>query len=153
MEREKDIPSLLEEFRDRGAPEDQQVLTELLRTLQTMDGGALTEETLRRAAEGYGLKESFLKAIVSRMPSLRMDEAPNRLEICGTCKAGAALREYVENSWQVKSGGVSLKGKFRYQVTGCMKNCKAGPSVKWNGELYPRAEIALLEKLIGKPKE
>ena len=139
---------IIEHYRQQGAPGDQQMVIAMLREMQEEEGGVLSRQSLAQIAEAYAMKESLLSALIRRVPGLRSEEAAHRLEICGTCRAGAALRAYVEETYRVRSGSVSEAGGFAYRVTPCMKNCKNGPSIRWDGELYSRADEALLRRLI-----
>lgn len=143
-----DLHDTIAYYRAQGAPGDQQMLIALLREAQENAGGVLSRSALAQVAQAVGWKESTLCALIRRVPSIRLDDAPNRLEICGTCKKGAALRAYVEDKWGVRSGESCPSGGFTYRVTGCMKNCAKGPSVKWNGRLLAQATIEQVEALI-----
>ena len=142
-----DMQELIEYYREQGAPGDQQMVIALLREMQQEDGGVLSADAIRKVAGAYAMKETMLMALIRRVPGIRLADAPHRLQICGTCRTGAKLRDFVERTYGVKSGGVSAAG-FAYQVTPCMKNCKNVPSIRWDGELYSRADEVLIEKLI-----
>ena len=146
----EEMKEILAYYRAQGAPQDQQMLIALLREMQDLQGGVLAQGMLQEIAQAYGVRETMLQALIRRVPDLRMDTAPHRLEICGTCRAGAQLRDFVERTYGVKSGADSESGGFVYRVTPCMKNCKNGPSIKWDGVLYSRADEKLLRGLIGK---
>ena len=134
-------------YRDQGAPQDQQMLIALLREVQQAQGGVLAADALERIACAYDIRVAVLHALIRRVPGLRLEDAPHRLEICGTCRQGAALRDFVERTYGVKSGAASKAG-FSYHVTPCMKNCKNGPSIRWDGVLHSCADTALLRNLI-----
>ena len=142
-----EIRELIEYYRDQGAPADQQMIIALLREAQEMDGGVIMGSTLEAIATAYALKSAMLQAIIRRVSGLRCEGAAHRLEICGTCRAGAKLRDYVEKTYGVKSGAVSAAG-FVYRVTPCMKNCKNGPSIRWDGVLHSHADEKLIDRLI-----
>ena len=142
------LTELLENYRELDAPEDQQMLIALLREVQTLSGGTLAEDTLEEIALFYGMKTILLMALIRRLNALRLSRAAHRLEMCGNCRLGAPLRAWVEETYGVRSGGVCTRSGFTYHVTPCMKNCKNGPSVRWDGELYSGADLALLERLI-----
>lgn len=146
----QELEDSIEYYREQGAPGDQQMLIALLREAQSICGGTLHAQALQAVCAAYGLKAGMLTALIRRVPSLRLSEAPNRLEVCGTCPKGRALRAFIEENWQVKSGGVCARAGFSYHVTGCMKNCRNGPSLRFNGELYSHADEALLRRLIGR---
>jgi len=44
---------------------------------------------------------------------------------------------------------VCEKAGFRYRTVPCMKNCKFGPSIKWDGQLYSHSTKELIQQLIG----
>lgn len=135
-------------YREQGAPEDQQMLIALLREVQQQCGGVLTPDALDVIAAAYGVKKSLLTALIRRAPSLRLASVPHRLEVCGTCPKGHALRAFIENTWHVQNGCCCEAAGFSYHVTGCMKNCRKGPSLRWDGELYPQADEALVRRLL-----
>ena len=143
-----ELLEIIEYFRVQGAPSDQQMLIMLLREAQEMDGGVLSRATLETIGSAYGVKNAVLQALIRRIPSLRCEDVPHKLEICGTCRLGSPLRSFIEEQYAVKSGGCNSEAGFSYRITGCMKNCKNGPSIRWDGVLYPCANIETLKKLI-----
>ena len=142
------IREIIEHYRDQGAPQDQQMLIALMREAQEETGGVLSQAVIEEIAAALGMKQTLLLALIRRVPSLRMENAAHRLEVCGTCRAGAALRAAIERTYGVKSGACCEAAGFSYHVTPCMKNCKNGPSVKWDGMLYSRADMNLVRALI-----
>ena len=142
------IREMIEYYRTQGAPQDQQMLIALLREAQEADDGLLLQNTMEAIAKAYGLKSTMLQALVRLVPDLRMESAAHRLEVCGTCRAGAKLREDIERIYGVRSGGCSEKGGFVYRVTPCMKNCRNGPSIRWDGRLHSHADMKLIRALI-----
>ena len=143
------IQEIIEYYRGQGAPQDQQMLIALLREVQEDMGGVLSQAALQEIADSLGMKNTLLQALIRRVPSLRMENAAHRLEICGTCRAGARLRNEIERTYGVKSGEICEAAGFSYHVTPCMKNCKNGPSIKWNGTLHSHADMELVHALIG----
>lgn len=141
------LSEAIDYYRTQGAPGDQQMLIALLRETQ-QETGPLTQGVLCEIEQAYALGKAVLPALIRRVPSLRMDAHPHRLEICQNC--GRRLAAWVENQYAVRPGGACDEGGFTFHVVGCMKNCKASPSVKWDGVLYPRADEELLKKLIVK---
>lgn len=145
---EAEIREMIEYYRGQGAPQDQQMLIALLREAQESDGGMLSPDTMDAIERAYGLKNTMLQAIVRLVPDLRMENAAHRLEVCSTCRAGAKLRADIEQTYGVRSGGSSVKGGFVYRVTPCMKNCKNGPSIRWDGVLHSHADMKLIRGLV-----
>jgi len=144
----EDIREIIEYYQEQGAPQDQQMLIALLRELQEENGGVLARTMIEETAELIGMKPTALHALIRRVPSLRMENAAHRLEICGTCRAGAKLRDEIERTYGVKSGVVCDTAGFSYHVTPCMKNCKNGPSIRWDGILHSHADIRLVRALV-----
>ena len=145
--------TLVDYYRSQGAPEDQQMLIACLREIQELDGNVLRPETVRRTAHALGTNVRLLDALISRVPSLHPAHAPHTMQLCRTCREAHALAAFVEKEYGVQNGGVSLKGGFSFERVNCMKNCKAGPSLKWDGQLYPRADEALIRHLVEESKE
>ena len=142
------IHEIVEYYRSHGAPNDQQMLIVLLKEVQDVCGGMLSQCALDAVADALSIRPPIIQALIRRIPSLKCESVAHRLEICGTCKKGAALQNHIEETYKLRSGGVHEQYKYSYRVTGCMKNCKCGPSVRWDGVLQPSATIELLEKLI-----
>lgn len=142
----------IEYYQRQGAPGDQGMLVALLREVQEERGGVLPPADVADIAAAYGLRETFLAAVIKRYPGLRPQEAPHRLELCGgprcSSRDAARLAAFVEARYDVQPGGISARGGFSYRISGCMKNCPNGPSLKWDGELHSRADEALLRTLV-----
>ena len=63
-----DLKEAIDHYRRQGAPGDQNALRNLLTEIQEESGGVIPRDLLGRAAEGLGVKESFLVAIIRRIP-------------------------------------------------------------------------------------
>lgn len=128
-------------YKAQGAPRDQNALISLLREIQAENGGGIPQYFLPMVAEAYGIKESFLHAIVRRIPSLRLKNT-HCLELCSgpNCGKHTALAACAE---RLCSSGGNITLKF----VPCMRMCGKGPNIKWDGTLYHRATEELLQKL------
>ena len=142
------LNDLIDYYRAQGAPADQCLLVSLLREVQESNGGSLTLSILGEISSALQIKPAVLQALIRRIPALRFEDAPHLLEICGTCRQSVRLAVQIEEKYRVKGGGVSASGRFSYRITGCMKNCRGGPSIRWDGQLYSRADMELLTSLI-----
>ena len=100
----------------------------------------------REIAAALSLRDTFLSAIIRRYPGLRTEEAPTAWSCAAApaAPAGGAARlaAFVEETYGVRPGGVSASGRFTYRITGCMKSCPNGPSLRWDGALHSRADEA-----------
>lgn len=128
-------------YKRQGAPGDQSALLSLLREIQ-QEFGAVPKHMVGELAGEMGTKESFLLAVIRRQPRLRLEET-HTLELCAgpNCGKRAQLAELAETLCARKKG-VTLK------FVGCMRQCGQGPNLKWDGQLYSRADEALLRKLL-----
>ena len=128
----------------QGAPGDQTALTALLRELQEESGGAIPENLLHPIAEAYGIKESYLQAVIKRIPSLKLAAQKPLLELCAgpNCPKRANLAAFVEKTY-----GKNPK-TFELRYVGCMRQCGKGPNLRWNGQVHNQADEALIRKLI-----
>ncbi|MBQ7786363.1 MAG: NAD(P)H-dependent oxidoreductase subunit E [Clostridia bacterium] len=135
-------------YREQGAPQDQQMLIALLREIQEEEGGVLSGIMVETIARAYGIPPAVLHALIRRVPSLCYEDVRHRLEICGACRKGTKLQRYIEQTYGVKSGSCNEKLGFAYRVTPCMKNCRNGPSVRWDGKVYGNADEMLIRRLL-----
>ena len=129
-------------YKQQGAPRDQTALIALLREIQTESGGSIPSYMLQAVCDSYEVKESFLLAVIKRIPSLKLANY-HYLELCAgrNCGKHAKLAAYAE-ALQKDTGSFTLK------FVSCMRMCGKGPNIKWDGTLYHRADEALLQKLI-----
>ncbi|MBQ2957970.1 MAG: (2Fe-2S) ferredoxin domain-containing protein [Clostridia bacterium] len=148
MKDDRELQNLIGYYRDQGAPGDQQMLASLLREAQEISGGVLTGQVLDTICAAYQMKETVLRAMIRRIPSLKYEDAPHSLEICSTCGKARELIRLVESEFAGRPGC-----GFTFRTTGCMKNCRKGPSLKWDGELYSQADEALIRRLAGLAKQ
>ena len=135
------LEEAMEYYRRQGAPGDQNSLIALLREVQREQGGSISRSAVNAVAEGLGVKESLILAIIRRIPSLRLSDS-HTLEVCAgqNCGKHGALAKAAEEFCRGKP--VTLK------FTPCMRQCGKGPNFRWDGKLYNRADIPLLKKLL-----
>ena len=128
-------------YKKQGAPSDQSALVSLLLEVQQENGGAIPLAVLPVLGENLGVRESFLQAVIRRIPSLRLSDS-HTLELCAgpNCGKHAALAAAAEKLCKGKN--VTLK------FLPCMRMCGKGPNLKWDGTLYHRADEALLKRLL-----
>lgn len=127
-------------YKKQGAPGDQTALVSLLREVQAFCDG-IPAWSLEPIARELGTKESFLLAVIRRIPSLRLADT-HVLELCAgpNCGKAAALAAAAEKLCAQK--GVQLR------FCGCMRMCGKGPNLKLDGTLYHKADEALLKELL-----
>lgn len=128
-------------YRRQGAPGDQTALVSLLKEAQ-QEFGCVPRWLIGETAKEYEVKESYLLAVVKRIPSLRLENT-HLLEVCGGPNCRASLAPFVEKAY-----GKNPK-EFTLKISGCMRMCGKGPNIKWDGKLYNRADEALIRRLVG----
>ena len=131
-------------YQKQGAPADQSALIGLLREVQQEYGGSIPVWAVAQIAAAYGVKDSFVQAIIRRIPNLRMGDG-HCLELCAgpNCGKHTALASLAESLQKTAACNFTVK------YVPCMRLCGKGPNLKWDGKLYHRADEALLRKLTG----
>ena len=129
-------------YRDMGAPSDQTALIGLLREIQQEQGG-ISRSDVGSVAEGLGVKEGIVLALIKRIPSLRLKDR-HSLEMCAgpNCGKNRELADFAEKVAKASDGKIELK------FVPCMRLCGKGPNIRWNGTVYHKATEKLLQKLI-----
>lgn len=130
-------------YKTQGAPSDQSALVNLMKEIQQENNGSIPVWALSQAAQTYGIKDSFLLALIRRMPSLRLADT-HCLELCGgpNCSKRGTLAAFVEKTYGAKPE------KFELRYAGCMRMCGKGPNIKWDGKLYHQADEKLIRQLV-----
>ena len=128
-------------YKKQGAPRDHSAVTALLKEIQLESGGSIPMAAVTRMAETLETKESFFRALIRRLPSLRLSDV-HTLELCAgpNCGKHTALAAFAE-----KNCGSKVKLKF----VPCMRMCAKGPNLRFDGKLYHGADEDLLRKLLG----
>ena len=134
------MKEMLDYYRRQGAPGDQTALVGLLKELQ-QTYGAVPKWAVAEIAENYKIKESFILAVVKRIPSLRLQDT-HLLQLCAgpNCGKHTALAAEAEKLCKLK--GVELK------YMGCQRMCGKGPNLRFDGKLYHKATVELLQELL-----
>ena len=135
------LDEALQYYKKQGAPKDQNALIGLLKEIQLEFRGAIPIYILPQIASAYGIGEGFLKAIIYRIPSLRIENT-HLLEICNgpNCGKHTQFVQYAETYLKEHPGSFSIK------YIPCMRMCRMGPNIKWDGILYHRPDNTFLEK-------
>ncbi len=134
-----DLNEAIDYYRRQGAPGDQNALKNLLAEVQSEQGGAIPQYVLPTIAEKLGVKESFLAAIIRRIPSLRMADR-HLLEVCGgpNCSRKGDLARLAEQ----------YRGRVEVKLVPCMRQCGKGPNLRFDGKFYQGADAELLARLM-----
>ena len=134
------MKEILDYYRRQGAPGDQTALVGLLKELQ-QTYGAVPKWAVGEIAEEYKVKESFILAVVKRIPSLRLQDT-HLLQLCAGPNCGKHTVLAAEAEKLCKLRGVELK------YMGCQRMCGKGPNIRFDGKLYHKATVELLQELL-----
>ena len=137
------LEEALSYYKNLGAPRDQNALIGLLREIQEEHGGSIPVYLPEEVAQSYGIKESFVLAVIKRIPSLRLGNT-HSLELCAgpNCGKHTALAACAEQLQKSAGGKVNLK------FVPCMRMCGKGPNIRWDGKVYNGMTEELLRKLV-----
>ena len=134
------MKEMLDYYRRQGAPGDQTALVNLMKELQ-QTYGAVPKWAVGEIAEEYKVKESFILAVVKRIPSLRLQDT-HQLQLCAGPNCGKHVALAAEAEKLCKLKGVELK------YMGGQRMCGKGPNIKFDGKLYHKATLELLQELL-----
>ena len=132
------MEEIISYYQRLGAPADQTALVSMLREIQQLHDG-IPVHLVGEIAQAMQIKESYLYAIIKRIPSLRLQDI-HCLELCAgpNCSKAAALAAYAET---LKSEKLTVK------YVPCMRMCGKGPNIRYDGKLYHQADEALIRSL------
>ena len=134
------MEELLAYYRKQGAPGDQTALVNLLKEVQSVHG-AVPMWAVGEIAACYGVKESFILAVIKRIPSLRLQDR-HLLQLCAGPNCGKHTQLAAEAEKLCKRKGIELK------YMGCQRMCGKGPNIKFDGKRYHKATVELLQELL-----
>lgn len=137
-----DLGEAISFYKSQGAPADQSALTALLFEVQSNSGGSVPGWAVASIAAGLNTKESLILALIRRIPRLRLGEA-HLLELCAgpNCGKHTGLAAFAE----------SLAGEnLTVRYIGCQRACGKGPNIRYDGQLYHKADENLLRELLKK---
>ena len=134
------LAETLSYYQNQGAPSDQSALTQLFLEIQQACGGTVPKALLPEIAQTLSVKETFLLALIRRMPRLRLDDG-HLLELCAGPNCGKAAK-LVQKAEQL------CKGNIRLKFVPCMRLCGKGPNIRLDGKLYHAATEEMLERLL-----
>lgn len=132
-------------YKSLGAPRDQSALVSLLKEIQQENSGVIPKSALQIVADVCGVKETYLLAVIKRVPRLRLADS-HLLEVCSgpNCGKCADLAAFCK---KLESSGITVK------FVPCMRMCGKGPNIRWDGQLYHKADAALLRRLTGQAED
>lgn len=66
------LEEALSYYKTQGAPQNQNAVIQLLQEIQDKHQGSIPLWVLPQIADAYGIKETFINAIIRRIPRLRL---------------------------------------------------------------------------------
>ena len=136
---DRELDDIIEYYKGRGAPSDQCELTELLKEVQSENGGALSLSDISYIGEKLNKKPSSLMALIKRISAIKVD-GRHILEVCSgpNCSKKADFYKMLDSLDQ---------NKITVKYTLCMRMCKDGPNIKFDGKVYNHVDASLIKKL------
>jgi len=134
---------ILQYYKNTNAAGDQTALVSMLKEIQNYFGNGIPSWVLEQIADELNVKESYLQAIIKRIPSLHFSDF-HCLELCAgpNCGKYKNLHLFAEKQAKTCSGKVVIK------YGSCMRICGKGPNLKWDGKLYNKADEHLIRELL-----
>lgn len=136
---EVQIREILDYYGGREDRASQETVVEMLRELQDAQG-YLSPGILAAAAETAGVKESTVRAILKRCPSLKTTPYRHEIVVClGKNCGGKNMGVVQELRRRLKIGpdGISADGSVKMSTRPCLKSCRTAPNVMVDGKLCP----------------
>ena len=131
------IKEILDYYGGRGDRGAQVTVVEMLRELQDVQG-YLSPGILAAAAETAGVKESTMRAILKRFPSLKTAPYRHEIVVClGKNCGGRNMEVLQELRRRLETGpdGISADGNVKVSTRSCLKSCRTAPNVMVDGEI------------------
>lgn len=136
-----DLDEAIGYYKSQGAPGDQNALVGLFREAQQENGGVIPAHVPAAAALAYGVKESFLLALIRRIPSLRLSDR-HVLELCCGKNCGR------KNGELLRCAEAFRGDRLEVRHAGCMRLCAKGPNIRLDGRVYHGMDPETLKKLL-----
>ena len=142
-----DFDEALRFYRSQGASNDQNELVNFLKEIGSNCGGKIPMHIVGKIAEEYNLKESFILAIIKRIPNLNLENT-HCLEICSgpVCSKNKVFQSAISKLEDKRPKNLEIK------FTQCMHMCKLGPNIKLDGKVYNHMDEKSLNELLEKLK-
>ena len=128
-------------YKHQGAPGDQTALVSLLKEIARDHGGSIPTYLVATVAEKLQTKETFLLAVIRRIPSLRLKEQ-HELALCAGPNCGKHVKLQEEAEKLAKASGAA------FRLLPCQRQCGKGPNLRFDGKLYHKADLSLIQNLL-----
>ena len=149
---EVSIREILDYYGGREDRASQETVVEMLRELQDTQG-FLSPGILATAAETAGVKESTVRAILKRYPSLKTAPYRHEVVVClGKNCGGRNIEVLQELRRRLKTGpdGISADGSVKVSTRSCLKSCRTAPNVMVDGKICPGLNAGeILARVVG----
>lgn len=139
-DQDKQFEQTLDYYRREPLPPDQEQLVELLREVQEIYG-CIPPDVQQEIGEALKVKATVISSLIRIYPSLKEAGWKHKITIClgPRCVSRQASQVLDETIRLLGSGPgkVSRDGRFYLKVQSCMKNCRSGPNMRIDQDLYP----------------
>lgn len=139
--------------KDRGS---QEMIVSMLRELQEAEG-CITPERMQMAAQAAGVKESLIRLIVKRYPSLKEADYVHEILACSGPRCGAKqgmeLLRILKRELEIGDNGISRDGRICLKTQNCLKQCRTSPNIMVDGTLYSHMDTEKVRELAEKMRK
>lgn len=140
-------------YQGNSLPLPQEQLVELLREIQDIYG-CIPPDIQQEIGEALKIKPTVIKQLIRLYPSLKEAGWHHRVTVClGPRCAAKQAEEVLETVSRELGAGVnkiSKDGRFLFTVQNCMKNCRSGPNMRVDQDLYPMVKISDIRDILQK---
>ncbi|SCI47000.1 NADH-quinone oxidoreductase subunit 2 [uncultured Roseburia sp.] len=148
-----DIYSCYKEMRSAAS---QEVLVELLRELQEVQG-FIDAQMIERAAAVTGFKPVVAETIVKRYPSLKAAPYKHKVVVCTgrNCsqKGNHILLSKLKKSLGVDKNGISKDKRIYLTTVNCLRNCLQAPNIMIDGIVYSGLDCSEICDMLAEDKK
>ncbi|CVI70952.1 NADP-reducing hydrogenase subunit HndA [Clostridiales bacterium CHKCI001] len=132
-------------------PKDQENIVAMLREIQEIDGW-ISQEAITYICSALELKETFLKCLIQRLPSLKLAPYQHIVTICSGERCKRKGGDIILNTWKEilkpDQNGISKDQVFCLRVRNCLKHCTQAPSFQVDEKLYSNVKPSDIRKII-----
>ena len=139
MNHEESLAEIFEYYEKQLNPSQQNNIVAMLREIQDLLG-CVPEGVQAQAANAVGTKESVIRLLVQRFPSLRSASYQHRIIVCSGQRCGsknaAQVLSFLRKELEIDPEGYSKDKTIFLSTQNCLKQCGKGPNLLLDGVLH-----------------
>lgn len=132
-------------------PKEQENIIAMLREIQEVDGW-ISQNTITYICSALELKETFLKCLIQRFPSLKLAPYQHIVTVCSGERCKRKGGDLIFNTWKEilkpDQNGISRDQVFCLRIRNCLKHCTQAPSFQIDEQIYSNIKLSDIGKII-----